>query len=78
MTRAFSDDLCSRIWLLHLMVCRRGGSRLDVREAYIVGVIEEAKDITLDAMMLRLAEERAYPLAVVDWMPGCESAAGLG
>jgi transposase len=36
---------------------RRGGSRLDVHEVFIVGMIEEAKDITLNEMVLRLEEK---------------------
>ena len=38
---------------------RRGGSRLDAHEAFIVGMIERAKDVTLNEMVLRLAEEKA-------------------
>lgn len=38
---------------------RRGGSRLDAHEAFIVGMIKEAKDITLNEMVLRLHEEKA-------------------
>ncbi|PRX02268.1 UNVERIFIED_ORG: transposase [Martelella mediterranea] len=41
---------------------RRGGSRLDAHEDYIIGLIEEAKDITLNEMVLRLAEERAVSI----------------
>jgi transposase len=37
---------------------RRGGSRLDVHEAFIVGMIETSKDITLDEMVARLGDER--------------------
>lgn len=36
---------------------RRGGSRLDLHEAFIVGMIEASKDITLDEMVVRLGEE---------------------
>lgn len=35
----------------------RGGSRLDVHEAFILGMIEVEKDITLNEMVLRLFEE---------------------
>ncbi|RVJ51722.1 hypothetical protein CN178_29340 [Sinorhizobium medicae] len=35
----------------------RGGSRLDVHEAFIVGMIEAKKDITLNEMVLRPFEE---------------------
>lgn len=38
---------------------RRGGSRLDAHEDFIVGMIEEAKDVTLNEMVLRLAEDNA-------------------
>ena len=41
---------------------RRGGSRLDAHEDFIVGMIEEAKDITLNEMVLRLHEERAVSI----------------
>lgn len=37
----------------------RGGSRLDAHEGFIIGMIEEAKDITLNEMVLRLREKRA-------------------
>jgi transposase len=37
---------------------RRGGSRLDVHEAFIVATIEASKDITLDEMVARLGNER--------------------
>jgi transposase len=96
MTRAFSDDLRSRVlaaprggmsarsaaarfgigistaiaWIASaragrfspLRQGRRGGSRLDAHEDFIVGMIEEAKDITLNEMVLRLHEERAVPI----------------
>jgi transposase len=82
MTRAFSDDLRSRVlaasrdgmsarsaaarfgigistaiawiasaWagqLMPLRQGRRGGSRLDAHEDFIIGMIEEEKDITLN------------------------------
>lgn len=38
---------------------RRGGSRLDAHEAFIVGMIEASKDITLNEMVVRLAEEKS-------------------
>lgn len=41
---------------------RRGGSRLNAHEGFIVGMIEEAKDITLNEMVLRLREERAVSI----------------
>ncbi len=34
------------------------GSRLDAHEAYLLGLIEQTVDITLDEMRARLAEER--------------------
>ena len=37
----------------------RRGSRLDAHEAFIVGLIDERKDITLDEMVERLAVERS-------------------
>lgn len=36
---------------------RRGGSRLDMHEAFVVEMIETSKDITLDEMVVRLGEE---------------------
>lgn len=96
MTRAFSDDLRSRVlavsWdgtsersaaarfgvggstAIAWIACtragrltpvkqgRRGGSRLDAHEGFIVGMIEEAKDIALNEMVLRLREERAVSI----------------
>ncbi|MGY5780767.1 IS630 family transposase [Rhizobium sp. LEGMi135b] len=96
MTRAFSDDLRSRVlaasrdgmsarsaaarfgigistaiaWIAsarHGQMTpakqeRRGGSRLDAHEDFIVGMIEEEKDITLNEMVLRLAEEKAVSI----------------
>jgi hypothetical protein len=41
---------------------RRGGSRLDAHEDYIVGMIEEEKDNTLNEMVLRLATERCVSI----------------
>ncbi len=41
---------------------RRGGSRLDAHEDYLFGMIEEAKDVTLNEMVLRLAEQRAVSI----------------
>jgi transposase len=38
---------------------RRRGSSLDAHAAFIVGLIEERKDITLNEMMARLVAERA-------------------
>ena len=96
MTRAFSDDLRSRVlaaahdgisarsaaarfgigistaiaWIAsarHGQMTpakqgRRGGSRLDAHGDFIVGMIEEEKDITLNEMVLRLAEEKAVSI----------------
>ncbi len=39
-----------------------GGSRLDAHEAFIVGMIEAEKDITLNEMVLRLFEEKAVSI----------------
>ncbi len=96
MTRAFSDDLRSRVlaasrngmsarsaaarfgigistaiaWIASARQGRltpgkqgrRSGSRLDAHEDFIIGMIEEAKDITLNEMVLRLHEERAVSI----------------
>lgn len=93
MTRAFSDDLRSRVlaasrdgmsarsaaarfgigistaiaWIANARVGqltpakqgRRSGSRLDANEDFIIGMIEEEKDITLNEMVVRLREDRA-------------------
>ncbi|WP_337271434.1 IS630 transposase-related protein, partial [Oryzifoliimicrobium ureilyticus] len=37
---------------------RRGGSRLDAHEDFILGMIEEQKDITLNEMVQRLSDEK--------------------
>jgi transposase len=96
MTRAFSDDLRSRVlaasrdgmsahaaaarfgigistaiaWIANARAGRlspakqgrRSGSRLDVHEDFIIGMIEEEKDITLNEMVLRLREDRAVSI----------------
>ena len=96
MTRAFSDDLRSRVlsasrdgmsaraaaarfgigistaiaWIASARQGqmtpakqgRRGGSRLDPHGDFIVGMIKEEKDITLNEMVLRLAEEKAVSI----------------
>ncbi|WP_442855258.1 IS630 family transposase [Bosea sp. PAMC 26642] len=41
---------------------RRRVSRLDAHEAFIVGLIDERKDITLNEMMARLAADRAVAI----------------
>ncbi len=41
---------------------RCGGSRLDAHEDYIVGIIEEEKDITRNEMVLRLSEGGAISI----------------
>jgi transposase len=41
---------------------RRGGSRLDAHEAFIVGMIEASKDITLNEMVARLAEAKSVSI----------------
>lgn len=40
----------------------RRGSRLDAHEGFIVGIIEEREDITLNEMVARLAEERSVQI----------------
>jgi len=47
---------------------RRGGSRLDAHKDFIIGMVEEEKKITLNEMVLRLAE-------LMGWMP---PPAGIG
>ena len=49
----------------------RRGSRLDAHKAFIVGLIEERKDITLNEMVERLAAERSVRIgrsALSDWL----------
>jgi transposase len=41
---------------------RREGSRLDAHEAFIVGLIEAEKDITLNEMVSRLGEEKSVSI----------------
>lgn len=41
---------------------RRRGSRLDAHEDFIVSMIEERKDITLNEMVARLAKERGLQI----------------
>ncbi len=38
---------------------RRGGSRLDAHEAFIISMIEASKDVTLNEMVARLNEDRS-------------------
>lgn len=50
---------------------RRGVSRLDAYEAFIFGMIEMQKDITLNEMVLRLFEEKSVSIgrsAVDVWL----------
>ena len=52
---------------------RRRGSRLDAHEDFIVGLIDAQKDITLDEMVVRLAEERHVQIgrsALNNWLRG--------
>lgn len=56
---------------------RRGGSRLDGHEDFIVGMIKEAKDVTLNGMVLPWLKTRQFALAAVLSMSGCASAVGL-
>lgn len=41
---------------------RRGGSRLDAHEAFIISMIEASKDVTLNEMVARLNEDRSVCL----------------
>ncbi len=41
---------------------RPGGSYLDDHEAFIIGMIEASKDITLNEMVLRLEEDRSVSI----------------
>lgn len=50
---------------------RRRASRLDAHEAFIVGLIEDRKDITLNEMMLQLSGERSVVIghsALSSWL----------
>jgi transposase len=52
---------------------RRRGSSLDAHEAFIVGLIEEQRDITLNEMAARLLAERAISIrrsALSAWLRG--------
>jgi transposase len=52
---------------------RRRGSRLDAHEAFIIGLIKEGPDITLNEMVERLAAERLMRIgrsALSDWLRG--------
>jgi transposase len=52
---------------------RRRGSRLDAHADFIVGMIEERKDITLDEMVERLLSERSMRIGrstLSDWLRG--------
>jgi transposase len=52
---------------------RRRGSRLDAHADFIVGMIEERKDITLDEMVERLLAERSMRIGrstLSDWLRG--------
>jgi len=49
------------------------GSSLDAHEAFIVGLMDERKDITLNEMVERLAVERSARIgrsALSDWLRG--------
>ncbi|EGP55795.1 putative ISRm10-1 transposase [Agrobacterium tumefaciens F2] len=56
---------------------RRGGSRLDINEDFIVGLTEEKKDITLTKSFCGWPKRRRSPSAAAVSMSGCASAAGL-
>lgn len=50
---------------------RRGGSRLDVHEDFILGMIEERRDITLNEMVQRLCDDKSVSIgrsAVDVWL----------
>lgn len=50
---------------------RRGGSRLDAHEDFVLGMIEAQKDITLNEMVLRLFDEKSVSIgrsAVDVWL----------
>ena len=52
---------------------RRRGSSLDAHEAFIAGLIEERRDITLNEMAVRLLAERAISIhrsALSAWLRG--------
>jgi transposase len=52
---------------------RRRGSSLDAHEAFIAGLIEERRDITLNEMATRLLAERAISIrrsALSTWLRG--------
>jgi transposase len=52
---------------------RRRGSSLDAHEAFIVGLMEERRDITLNEMAARLLAERAISIrrsALSAWLRG--------
>ena len=52
---------------------RRRASSLDIHEAFIVGLIEERKDITLNEMVERLAIEQSVKIsrsALSAWLRG--------
>ena len=52
---------------------RRRVSRLDAHEAFIVGLIEDRRDITLNEMMARLSGERSVVIghsALSAWLRG--------
>lgn len=52
---------------------RRRGSRLDAHADFIVGMIEECRDVTLDEMVERLLAERSVRIGrstLSDWLRG--------
>ncbi len=52
---------------------RRRGSRLDAHADFVVGMIEERKDVTLDEMVERLLAERSMRIGrstLSDWLRG--------
>lgn len=100
MTRAFSDDLRSRVlaasrdgmsarsaaaWIASARVgqltpakkCRRGGSRLDAHEDFIIGMIEEERISRSTRWFCDCVRTEPYRSAAARLTSGCESAAGL-
>jgi transposase len=56
---------------------RPGSSRLDAHDAFIIGMIEASKNITLDEMVARLADERGVKIGRSRSMSGRAGTAGL-
>lgn len=54
----------------------RRPSVLDAHEAFVVELIEDRKDVTLDEMVERLSVERQVMISRSALVPGCEAADG--